>query len=142
MAGKTTAWGANVLAMLFQAVGATGIMQNAASPITELYVSLHTADPGASGTQSTSEAAYAGYARVGVARTTAGWVLTNNSISPAAAVTFPQATGGSETETFFGIGTAATGAGQLLYSGAISPGIVVTNGVTPQLNTSTTVVEA
>ena len=37
-----------------------------------LFVSLHTADPGETGTQSTSETSYTGYARVAVARSGAG----------------------------------------------------------------------
>ncbi len=41
------------------------IADNAAtSPITNLYVSLHTGDPGEAGDQTTSEAAYTSYARV------------------------------------------------------------------------------
>lgn len=34
-----------------------------------LYVALHTADPGEAGSQTTSECAYGSYARVAVART-------------------------------------------------------------------------
>jgi len=37
-----------------------------------LYVSLHTADPGEAGTQSTSEATYTGYARLAIARSAGG----------------------------------------------------------------------
>ena len=40
-----------------------------------LYVSLHTADPGAGGSQTTNEAAYTSYSRVGVARSSAGWTV-------------------------------------------------------------------
>ena len=45
------------------------------SPLTSLYVSLHTANPGATGNQTTSEAAYTSYARVAVARTSGGWAM-------------------------------------------------------------------
>ncbi len=55
---------------------------------------------------------------------------------------FPAATAGSETKTFWGIGTASTGAGTLLYSGSITPSIVVSNGVTPELTTSSTATES
>jgi hypothetical protein len=44
-----------------------------------LFVALHTADPGAAGTQSTSEAAYTSYARVAVARSSGGWTVTGSS---------------------------------------------------------------
>ena len=44
-----------------------------------LYLSLHTADPGTSGDQTTNEIAYTGYARVAVARTSGGFVVTGNA---------------------------------------------------------------
>ena len=144
MAGKSNAYDQFVLDMLFNAVFSdiAGIAQNAGSPLTNLYVSLHTADPGPAGNQSTSEAVYTSYARQAVVRTSSGWTRTAQSVSPNATIAFPAATGGGETETFFGVGTLASGAGTLLYSGAISPTIAVTNGVTPQLTTATTVTEA
>ncbi|QKE41980.1 MAG: hypothetical protein HO274_12230 [Ferrovum myxofaciens] len=67
---------------------------------------------------------------------------THPEIISAATIVFPAATAGSETETFWGIGVAATGVGTLLYSGAITPGIVVSNGVTPELTTSSTATES
>jgi hypothetical protein len=144
--GKGNNWAADVLALLFQAVTAANIAQNASSgPLTNLYLSLHTANPGATGNQSTSEAAYTSYARVAVVRTTSGFALSGETITPVANVDFPTATGGSETETYFGIGTASSGAGVLLYFGQIttpSGGIVVSNTVQPILTTSTTVTEA
>lgn len=108
-----------------------------------LYVSLHTADPGEAGTQSTSEATYTGYARVSVNRASGagGFTVTANSVSPASAVTFGACTAGTSTVTHFGIGTAASGAGVLLYSGTVSPSISVSSGVTPQLTTATAITE-
>jgi hypothetical protein len=133
-------WENDLQKLTFQAVAIANIADNAASaPLTNLYVSLHTADPGEAGSQTTSECAYTSYARVAVARTTGGWAVTNNSISPVANVDFPAATGGSETATHFGIGTAVSGAGKLLYSGTIAPNIVISNGVTPRLTTATTI---
>lgn len=106
-----------------------------------LYVSLHTADPGEAGDQTTSEVAYTSYARVAVARSGAGFTVTGNAVAFAAAVTFPAGTGGSGSATYWGIGTASSGAGKLLYKGAISPTIVCGSGVTPQLNAGTCVTE-
>ena len=141
--GKSNYWSNGVLNLLFNGATLATIAENAsASPLTVLYVSLHTANPGAAGNQSTSEAAYTSYARVAVNRNTGGWPTTTTEvISPAAAIVFPEATGGSETETYFGIGTAPSGSGQLLYSGPISPNIAVSTGVTPQLTTATTIQE-
>jgi len=141
--GKGNTWSNDILALLFNATTAPNIAINAtSSPLTNLYVSLHTANPGASGNQTTSEAAYTSYARVAVARTSGGWTVTTTSVSPVANISFPAATGGSETETYFGIGTASSGAGVLLYSGTITPNITVSNGVTPILTTGSTVTES
>jgi hypothetical protein len=92
-----------------------------------LYVSLHTADPGEAGTQTTSEANYTGYARVAVARSGAGWTVSGNAFSNAAAVAFGPCTSGSNTITHFGIGTDASGTGNLLFKGALTASITVTS---------------
>jgi hypothetical protein len=133
---------ASLLKLIFQAVAIANIADNAAtSPLTNLWVSLHTADPGASGSQTTSEAAYTSYARQSVARSSSGWAISGETITPVANITFPAATGGAETESFFAIGTASSGAGEILYAGPISPTIVVASGVTPVLTTASTVTE-
>lgn len=132
----------DLLKLIFNATAIAGMADNAASsPVANLYVSLHTADPAEGGTQSSNEVAYTSYARVAVARTSGGWTVTNNSVSPAADINFPAGTGGSGTATHFGIGTAASGAGKLLYKGPITPNIVCGNGVTPKLTTASTITE-
>lgn len=108
---------------------ATGLRGSTAAG--SLYVSLHTADPGEAGNQSTSEATYTGYARVAVARSAGGWSVAANVGSNASAVGFPAATGGSNTLTHFGIGTSASGAGKLLLSGALTSSLAVSAGITP-----------
>lgn len=130
------------LKLVFNATAIANMADNAAtSPLTNLYVSLHTADPGEAGDQTTSEATYTSYARVAVARTSGGWTVTANSVSPVATIGFPAATGGTNTITHFGIGTASSGAGKLLYSGTVTPNISVSTGVTPQLTTASTITE-
>ena len=109
---------------------ASGVQPSATAG--SLYVSLHTGDPGEGGDQTTSEAAYTSYARVAVARSGAGWTVTANAVENAAAITFPAATGGSETETYFGVGTDTSGVGKLLYSGALTAGLAVSSGITPE----------
>ena len=108
---------------------ATGL--RGSSTAGNLYISLHTADPGEAGSQTTSEATYTGYARVSVARSAGGWSVAANVASNASAVGFPAATGGSNTLTHFGIGTNASGAGTLLMSGALSSSLAVSAGITP-----------
>ena len=141
--GKSAAFDNSLLKLIFNATNISNLADNTAtSPLTSLYISLHTADPTSAGNQSSSEAAYTSYARVAVARTTGGWTVTGNSVSPAGAISFPACTGGTATITNFGVGTAATGAGVLLYSGTVTPNISVATGVTPQLTSATTVTEA
>lgn len=132
----------DLLKLIFNATAIANIADNASSsPLTNLYASLHTGDPGEAGDQTTSEVTYTSYARVAVARTTGGWTVTNNSVSPVADITFPAGTGGSGTATHFGVGTASSGSGKLLYSGTVTPNIVTGNGVTPKLTTASTITE-
>lgn len=84
-----------------------------------LYLALHTADPGEAGDQTTNEVAYTGYARVAVARSGAGFVVTGNQVSPAANVDFGSCTAAPATYTHWSIGTLASGAGMILYKGVI-----------------------
>ena len=141
---KSNAWETAYLKLLLNGTPITGIADNAASsPLTSLYLSLHTADPGETGTQTTNEISYTGYARVAVARTTGGWTVDSSGIGTlVAAANFGASTGGTGgTASFACLGTAATGAGMILYSGAISPTISVTSGVTPQIAAGTTITE-
>lgn len=132
----------DLLKLIFNATAIANMADNAASsPLTNLYVSLHTADPGEAGDQTTSEATYTSYARVAVARTSGGWTVTANSVSPAASIDFPAATGGTNTITHWAVGTASSGAGKLLYSGTVTPNIAVSSGVTPKLTTASTITE-
>lgn len=132
----------DLLALIFNATAIANIADNASSsPLTNLYVSLHTGDPGEAGNQETNECAYTSYARVAVARSGAGWTVSGNQVVPVANIDFPTATGGTETATHFAIGTAASGAGKILYKGAISPNLSISTGVTPRLTTSTSITE-
>ena len=54
---------------------------------TNLYLALHTADPGAAGSQTTNEATYTSYARVSVARSTAGWTVASGVADNDASIT-------------------------------------------------------
>lgn len=132
----------DLLALIFNATAIGNIADNAGtSPLTNLYVSLHTADPGESGNQETNECAYTSYGRVAVARSGSGWTVSGNSVVPAANIDFPEATGGTETATHFAVGTVTSGTGKILYKGAITPNISISSGVTPRLTTSTSITE-
>lgn len=141
--GKGSVYSGDILKLLFNATAIALIADNTATtPLTNLYVSLHTATLSASSVQNTSEAAYTSYARVAVLRTSGGWTVTAASVSPVADINFPIATGGSETETYAMVGSLVSGAGKNYYFGPLSPSIVVTTGVTPVITTGSTITEA
>jgi hypothetical protein len=126
------------LKLVFNATAIANLADNAASsPNTNLYVSLHTADPGEAGDQSSSEATYTGYARVAVARSGSGWTVTSNSVTNAAAITFPQCTGGSNTITHFAVGTASSSTGKVLYKGELTASLAVSNLIIPEFAAGT-----
>lgn len=130
----------DLLKLILNATAIANIADNAAgSPITNVYLSLHTADPHA-GNQQTSEAAYPSYARVAVARSNSGWTISGNVATLAALASFPAATGSpNETETYAAIGTIVSGTGKILATGPLSSSIVVNAaGITPQITTATT----
>lgn len=132
----------DLLKLIFNATAIANLADNASSsPFTSIYVGAHTADPGEAGSETTSECAYGSYARVAVLRTSGGWTVTNNSVSPVANIDFPQASSGTETITHFHVGSATSGAGKLFYSGTVTPNIAVSTGVTPRLSTATTITE-
>lgn len=120
--GNTTK--TDILGLLFNSTALSGLWTTA------LAVALHTADPGAAGTQSTSEISYTGYARVSTVRNaTTNWTVSGSQVSNATAVTFGTMTAGAGgTATFLSIGLAG---GQILASGAMSPSIVVANSSIP-----------
>lgn len=127
----------NLLKLLFNATAWANIADNAASaPLTNLYISLHTADPGTGNSQATNETSYTNYTRVAVVRTSGGWTVATNTAVNAALVQFPQCGASGATLTFVAIGTAASGAGNVLYSGSLNSALTVANGIQPQFSAS------
>lgn len=108
---------------------AAGIQNSAAAG--DFYISLHTADPGEAGTQSTSESAYTNYARVAVPRSGAGWTVSGANVSNAAIINFPTGGATGSLVTHFGIGSAASGVGNLFFKGALTSSLQVNSGITP-----------
>lgn len=121
---KNTAWANVGNAAGLQPSGAAG----------NLYVALHTADPGEGGTQQTNEVSYVGYLRVEVPRSGAGFTVSGNTVSNTATVQFGECTGGSATATHFSVGLEASGATDILYSGTLSASRSISSGITPLFN--------
>jgi hypothetical protein len=109
---------------------ATGL--RGSSTAGSLYVGLSTGTLSDTSSQTTTQAAYGSYSRVAVARSGSGWTCSANQASNAAAVTFPAAASGSETETDFCVGLASgTGAGDIIFWGALTASLAVSTGITP-----------
>jgi len=134
---KSTATCNSFEALVFNATNWPFIADNTSTtPNTVLYLSLHTANPGTTDNQLTSEATYTNYTRVSVTRTTAGWqVPSSGATSNAALVQFPQCGASGNTITYVGIGTGNTGTtGHLLYNGALNSSLAVANLIQPQFS--------
>lgn len=88
---KTTVHANDILKLEFQAVTIANMADNAAaSPATAVEISLHTADTGAAGSQSTNVAAYPNYAHASVTRSPFSWTVANRQASNIAEVTWPK----------------------------------------------------
>ncbi len=139
MAGFSDTFENDVCKLIFNAVAIGNIADNAATaPLTNLWCSLHTADPADTGTQGTNEGGYAQYTRISVARTTLGWVVSTNSVSPVANIDFPQNTStstGTFTHASIGVTSAST-SGKIIAAGTVSPNINFSQNVTPRLTTA------
>lgn len=140
---KSNAWQTDLLELLFNNTTVAGVGDTTglvgSTGVGSLYVSLHTADPTASGNQTSNEATYTGYARLAIARTSGAWAVSGSSpavVSNAAIAIFNTCTGGSNTITYVGVGTAVSGAGVLLYSGALTSSLAVSNNIAPTFNVS------
>jgi len=108
---------------------ATGL--RGSSTAGSVYIYLHTADP-SSGTQTTSEASYTGYARVAVARTAGAWTTASGATENTSDINFAECTAGSATITHVAIGVASgSGAGLIIYVGTAS--LAISSGITPKI---------
>jgi len=117
---------------------ATGIVGS--TGVGSFFIALHTSDPLVGGNQSTNEAAYTNYARVAVARSTAGWTVGTNTVSNAAAVTFPTCGVTGATITHFSIGKVTSGATEIIAYSTCS--LVISNNITPSFAIGALVVTA
>ena len=96
------------------------------------YISLHTATPGAGGSQTTNEATFGSYARVAVTAATGFTAASAGSTSNTGLIQFPECSSGSNTVTYVAIGTASSGAGQLIYFGALTSSRDISTGIQAQ----------
>lgn len=115
-------------AILNQIFKGTALPWNANS---NLYIALHTADPGEAGTAITSEATYGAYARIALVRSS-DFTVSNNQVSNTSLVQFAQCTSGSNTITHATIVDSASGVGNIIVRAALNTSIPVSTGIQPQ----------
>jgi hypothetical protein len=129
----TDAFETKIMGLVFQNAAATNIGDAGgllpSSTAGSFYISLHTADPGETGDQTTSESAYTNYLRVAVARSAAAWSHAAGVTDNDSAITFAACGVTGSTVTHFGIGSDSAGAGNRYFNGTSS--LVVSSGVTP-----------
>jgi len=130
----------DLMKLIFNATAIANIADNAAtSPLTNLFISLMTgAAPADAATADASEVTYTSYNRSTTARTSGGFTVTANSVSPVANIDFVTGTGGAGTVTYCALTVIVTpaNASKVLFSGTVTPNIVCGNGVTPRLTTA------
>ena len=132
---KSTSFSNDLVALVFNATAIANIADNASSsPLTSLYLSLHTASPGIGGSQTTNETSYTNYARIGVTRNSGGWTVSCGVAQNAALAQFAQCGASGATITHVGIGTASSGTGKMLYAGALNSSLAVANLIQPQFS--------
>lgn len=143
MAGKTNYYAYNLLAHIFNGIALPNL--GATGGTTQLWLGLHTADPGDAGSTA-SEGGYSQYTRVAVERTSTGWAVSSGttSVSPVAAVAFPENTDTSTgTFTHASVYPASGTTGpQAIYNGALTPNINFSQNVTPRVTTGSLITEA
>lgn len=141
--GKSRDFSNDFLKLFFNGGAIANLAENTGtSPLTDLWFSLHSADPGATGNQTTNEVSYTSYVRAAVARTSAAFVVSANTVRLAANLDFAASTGGAAVSaTFFSVGKGSSGATQILYSGTLTPGISISSGTTPRINSGQIITE-
>lgn len=114
-------------------IGDAAGLQNSATA-GSFYVRLHSADPGDTGTGSTNEISYTGYAPVAVARSAGGWTVSGNQVSNTASVQFGECTAGSATAAYFSVCVGSGAGAAIIYSGQLSAPRAISAGITPLFN--------
>lgn len=133
---KANTWENGLLSLVFENTPFTtlgdagGLLGSATAG--SIYISLHTADPGEAGDQTTNETVYTNYTRIGVGRSSANWTVSSGTCDNDNVITFPTCGATGATITHFGVGAASLAAGKLMYSGALTSSLAVANGITPE----------
>jgi len=142
---KSTATCNSIVNLMYRATAWANVADNASSsPLTNTYVSLHTATLSAgTNSQTENETSYTNYARQAVARSTGWAAASGGATSNAATISFPQCGASGATLTYVAVGTALSSTGTVWHYGALNSSLAVSSGITPQFAASAlTVTEA
>ena len=122
-----------LLELIFKGTTWANMADNAAgTPATTFYISLHTATPGEAGSQTSSEAAYTGYARVAVVRTASGWTVSGSAAVNTAEIVFGECTASPGSPIrYAGLGLSSSGSGRLLLFSPLAEAIEMVEGTIP-----------
>ena len=130
---KSTSFANSLLELILKGTTFADFAENdSSSPATNIYISLHTADPGIGGDQTTNEAAYTNYDRVAVARTGSGWTVVDEEAANAALIQF-RASGAPVTHVAIGKSDLPS-AGLVIWAGALTASLAVANLIQPQFS--------
>lgn len=131
---KSTSLCNSLLALLYNATAIADVAENdSSSPMTNTYVSLHSASLSGASSQATSETNYTDYARVAVARSTSGWTAPSGGATEnVAAIEFPQCGVTGQTITTGAVGKDSSGAGIIWHYGDLNASIAVSNQIQPR----------
>ena len=154
---KSNEFASDILFLLFNNVAITnfgdagGILATAGAG--NLYLSLHTSDPGEAVTDPTAtETGYENYLRQAIARASGagGFTVTGAdpdpaTVSPTDDTDFPEAgataPGGPITHFAITAGIDGTGDELVLYSGTVTPNITMAEGVIPRIKSTSAITE-
>jgi hypothetical protein len=135
MGSKSNALESDVLGIILNGTAIANIADNAASsPLTNLYLAFHTADPGEAGVGNTSEATYGGYQRTAIARNPSSPAWTISGTAPtqaqnASQIAIPTWTSGATNIlTHFSLTVASSAGSKILYSGALTNPVTMSAG--------------
>ena len=125
-----------VLNLMYRAAAWANVADNAAaSPLTNVYVALHTATlTAATNSQAENEVAYTNYARQAVARSTGWSASSGGSTNNAALLQFPQSGATGATLAAVSTGVATSGATAVWHYGTLNSPITIgaSASITPQ----------
>jgi hypothetical protein len=134
---KATSICGSILNLMYRAFSWPNVADNAAaSPLTLVYLGLHTGNlNAATGLQNENETAYTNYIRKSVARNTTEWTApSGGAISNVNVQQFAQCGASGSTVTHVSTGIGASGATASWHFGALNSSLAIANGITPQFN--------